>query len=227
MPAVQVSRRNLVQDLSRRYVVFIDGIKVGTVAPYRTAVFEVAPGWHRVWARLPGTGDTALGDVVVNVKTGAVRRVRTTSRLKRVPFTELVRAMVATVLGREPRFAVDFHPRVLLCAWPASDDDRDPPPLPRTTGTGAGHLVAKVDPARRALAERIRNATFAAQRRGYSPRQVDKYLEALASAVEADQAVGPAKVAGGTFTRARLGYDTDGVDRFMNDLQEILSHPEQ
>jgi hypothetical protein len=122
---------------------------------------------------------------------------------------------------------VDFHLRVLLRAWPPSDDDRDPPPLPRSAGSGAGDLVAKVDPARRALAERARNATFAAQPHGYSPGEVDKHLEALASAVEAGQAaVGPAKAAGG-FTRARLGYDADGVERFLDDLQESLSHPEQ
>jgi hypothetical protein len=74
---IWVSRRNLIQDFRRTYVVFIDGNPVGRVAPYRTGRFEVSPGWHRVWARLPKSGVACIGDVVLNVTPGEVRRVRT------------------------------------------------------------------------------------------------------------------------------------------------------
>src|ERR1700722_8826619 len=91
--AISVSRRNLVQDFRRRYVVFIDGAPVGHLAPYRTSRFEVAPGQHRVWARRPDTGDAAEGDVVVNIEPGEICRLSTTSRLRRLPFGELLRAV--------------------------------------------------------------------------------------------------------------------------------------
>lgn len=156
--AIWVSKRNFTQDLSHRYVVFIDGEAVGTVAPYRTGQFEVRPGWHRVWARLPDTGDTAMGDVVINVKPGQVRRVRTTSRLKRLPFRDLLRALGE--VDYSPRFPVKLSPSVLLRPWPTSEDDRNPPPDVARPLTDGIRSTVGADPKSSELADRIRKATF-------------------------------------------------------------------
>jgi DivIVA domain-containing protein len=226
--AIWVSRRNLVQDCSRRYVIFIDEIRVGAVAPYLTGRYDVTPGWHRVWARLPGTGDAAMGDVLINVKPGEVRRVRTTSRLRRLPFPALVRVLGATVWAFFPRgpfrLSTDFTPHVLLRAWPPSDDDRDPPPLPRTAQVDAVGLIAAGNQNASALAKRIRNATFATQVRGYSPRDVDKTLGSLAEALEAGRPIDPAQVTGTDFPRARRGYEVESVERFLKALRENLEN---
>lgn len=222
--AIWVSRRNLVQDLTRRYVVFIDGDDVGRLSAYRTAKFEVSPGWHRVWARLPGTGGAAVGDVVVNVRPGEVRRVRTTTRLKRLPPWEFAKALADTVAPYSPthfRFAVEFSPRVLLRAWSPSELDADPPPsvgLPPSVVAMPGG----VDSTAQALAEWVRNAAFASQSAGYSPRDVDRCLEAVATALDGGSAVDPAELTADGFSKARLGYERAAVDRFLAELRTRL-----
>jgi hypothetical protein len=68
-----------------------------------------------------------LGDVTLNVQPGAVRRVRTTTRLKRLPFGRLLVVLATSVLDRSDGLSVEFSPSILLQPWPASDLDKDPP----------------------------------------------------------------------------------------------------
>ena len=124
---IWVSRRNFVQDLRHRYLVYIDGNVVGELPPYRTGRYEVPSGFHRVWARRTNTPNATLGDVVINVERGKVRRVRTTTRLKRLPFGRLILVLVTSALDRSDGLSVEFSPSILLRAWPASDLDRNPP----------------------------------------------------------------------------------------------------
>ena len=97
---IWVSRRNFVQDLRHRYLVYIDGNVVGELPPYRTGRYQVPAGFHRVWARRTHMPDAILGDVVINVLPGEIRRVRTTSRLKRLPFGRLIVVLVTSALDR-------------------------------------------------------------------------------------------------------------------------------
>ena len=70
-----------------------------------------------------------------------------------------------------------------------------------------------------ALAERIRNATFALQRQGYSVEQVDRRLNALATALEADRPVDPTNLTGTGVRKALHGYDIRAVDQFFEDVR--------
>jgi hypothetical protein len=124
---IWVSRRNFVQDIGHRYLVYIDGTPAGELPPYRTGRYQVAAGFHRVWARRTHSSNVAMGDVVINVQPGEVRRVRTTTRLKRLPFWKLLRALVPDP-GSQGIFNVEFSPGILLRATPPSDLDLNPPP---------------------------------------------------------------------------------------------------
>lgn len=72
---IWVSRRNFVQDFAVRYFVYIDGHVVGELPPYRTGRYEVATGFHRVWAKRRNANPAAVGDVVIKVSPGQVRRL--------------------------------------------------------------------------------------------------------------------------------------------------------
>lgn len=125
---IWVSRRNFVQDLRHRYLVYIDGNVVGELPPYRTGRYQVPPGFHRVWARRTNMPPAVLGDVVINVQPQQVRRVRTTSRLKRLPFGRLVLALVISSLDRSDEgLSVELSPSIQLRAWPGSELDEHPP----------------------------------------------------------------------------------------------------
>ena len=167
-----------------------------------------------------------MGDVVLSVKPGAVRRVRTTSRLKRLSFGELLRALGATAwqfLGREGlKLPVEFTPSVLLRAWPPSEEDRDTPPSVGLPPGAAVHPMGG-DPTSCALADRIRDASFALQSRGYSARDVDRHLAAVATALEAGRTVDPSELTGSGYSRARRGYEVEGVDRFLDEIRDSLA----
>jgi len=126
---IWVSRRNFTQDIAHKYLVYIDGIPVGELSTYRTGRYEVPPGFHRVWARRAPSNPVALGDVVIKVQSGEVRRVKTTSRTRRLPFGQLLLALIKTIGDHSGTgFAVEFSPAILLRATPPSDSDANPPP---------------------------------------------------------------------------------------------------
>jgi hypothetical protein len=123
---IWVSRRNLVQDLTHRYLVYIDGNVVGELPAYRTAKYEVAAGRHRVWARRPDMPPAQLGDILVHVHPNEIRRVRTTSRLKRMSFFRLLWVLATSMIDREGHLSVEFTPSILLRANPGADDGEGP-----------------------------------------------------------------------------------------------------
>jgi hypothetical protein len=122
---IWVSRRNFIQDLTHRYLIYIDGNVVGELSCYRTARYEVPTGFHRVWAKRTNRNPAPVGDVVVNVLPGEVRRIRTTTRLKRVSYGRFLLSLLP--FPRGDRFDLEYDPSVLLRAWPASDIDSGPP----------------------------------------------------------------------------------------------------
>ncbi|MGH9055863.1 MAG: DivIVA domain-containing protein [Acidimicrobiales bacterium] len=212
------------------YDVFVDGEIVGPVKPYRTARFAVSSGPHRVWARLQGTGDAAMGDVVIRVRPGTERRVATTSRLKRIPPWKMLLAVVDTALsnhGSWSGFSVEPIPHVLLRAVPTLPEDSEIQDLDLPKGhkppdhVGPGGAIPTTG-AGSALAERIRGVTFGAMRRGYSPREVDEHFEHLATLVESGSRLSDDQVLHGNFHRAAMGYDPGQVDAFLQELATQL-----
>jgi len=73
---IEVSRRTLIVDLVRPYLVFIDDAPVGRLWARQTRRYTVRPGRHIV--RLCVQASTAdSGDVVVEVAPASLRRLRT------------------------------------------------------------------------------------------------------------------------------------------------------
>ena len=82
---ITVSRRTVVQDVLVPYVVMLDHRPVGRLWGWRTRRFVVPVGRHVVRLRGPRHGSSS--DVVVEVQPSQTIRLRTWSRLRRVPFT--------------------------------------------------------------------------------------------------------------------------------------------
>lgn len=54
--AITIARRTVLQDLVRRYAVFIDDKPVGYLWAFQTGSYEVSPGPHRVRLAMANTG---------------------------------------------------------------------------------------------------------------------------------------------------------------------------
>ena len=65
-----IQRRQIVQDLLRRYTVFIDGVSVGKLATFRTGHYSVAAGRHSVQLRIVRTGNSRSDDLTIAVASG-------------------------------------------------------------------------------------------------------------------------------------------------------------
>ncbi len=52
-------------DRGRKYDILVDGALAGKVAPGGELVFDLAPGFHQVQARLGGTGSPPFGLTVI------------------------------------------------------------------------------------------------------------------------------------------------------------------
>jgi hypothetical protein len=107
----------------------------------------------------------------------------------------------------------------MLRIAPASDEDRDPPPTIWTPTADADGAIGTGDPEKGALAERIRNATFNLQSQGYSIEEIDRRLEALATALEDDRPVDPTNLTGPGVRKALRGYDVRAVDQFFEEVR--------
>jgi hypothetical protein len=77
---ITVKRRTWLQDLVRRYTVFVDGSPVGTLWAFQTGNYQVAPGTHQVRVGIVGTGTASSADVVVGVVAGGTQVLRTGGR---------------------------------------------------------------------------------------------------------------------------------------------------
>jgi hypothetical protein len=74
---IRVERRASLQDLVRRYTVFIDQQPVGRVHAFQKASFPVSVGEHRVQLRIVNTGTSASAEFIVDVRSGETRVLRT------------------------------------------------------------------------------------------------------------------------------------------------------
>jgi len=70
----------MIQDLVRRYTVFIDDKPVGYLWAFQTGRYEVSPGAHRVRLAMPATGTASSDDVTVDVAAGEISALRTRGR---------------------------------------------------------------------------------------------------------------------------------------------------
>jgi hypothetical protein len=57
----------LLQDLIRRYTVFIDGMRVGKLWAFQTGRYQVTPGADQIRLAITGTGRASSDDVDVYV----------------------------------------------------------------------------------------------------------------------------------------------------------------
>lgn len=76
--AIHIQRRQLMQDLLRRYTVYIDGNQVGKLRPFATGRYMVAAGPHCVELRIGVAGYSGSDVLSVDVATAEVRKIRTT-----------------------------------------------------------------------------------------------------------------------------------------------------
>ena len=72
-----IQRRQVMQDLLRRYTVLIDGVSVGKLAAFRTGRYSVAAGRHSVQLRIVRTGNSRSDELTIDVASGETRVVRT------------------------------------------------------------------------------------------------------------------------------------------------------
>lgn len=68
---VTLSRKTVIQDLARRYVVFIDGMRVGRIGPFQTKTFELTPGVHKL--KLEVSLASNSGDIEISIAAGEKR----------------------------------------------------------------------------------------------------------------------------------------------------------
>ena len=73
---ILVERRASLQDLVRRYTVFIDQ-PVGRVHAFQKSSFPVSVGEHRVQLKIVNTGTSASAEFVVDVRADETRVLRT------------------------------------------------------------------------------------------------------------------------------------------------------
>jgi hypothetical protein len=87
-----IVRRQLWQDILRRYTVFIDHIAVGKVAAFQSRRYAVDPGKHTVQLRIVNTGKSRSDEFSIEVVSGQTRVLRT-ARLTLKNFVVLPLAM--------------------------------------------------------------------------------------------------------------------------------------
>jgi len=92
---ITFSRRTVVQDLARRYTVFIDGAAVGHLWPFQTRRYDVATGLHQVRLAMPTTGTASSDDIAVDVASGVTRVLRTHGRGLRKNITLPIATMIS------------------------------------------------------------------------------------------------------------------------------------
>jgi exosome complex RNA-binding protein Rrp4 len=75
--AIRIERRASIQDLVRRYTVFIDEQVVGRISAFQKRSFPVDIGQHRVQLKIVNTGTSASTAFDVDVRAGETRILRT------------------------------------------------------------------------------------------------------------------------------------------------------
>jgi DivIVA domain-containing protein len=218
---IVVSRRNVIQDAVRRYSVFIDDERVGTLSAWRTGFFEVSPGHHVVRLRID-SGYSSSDDVLVDVAVGNVEHLRTWARVRRLPLSwkGIVTFLVNPngyglgVAEWDP-FGLWGNPR----PWIMLGRDR-PVPGPRRFDDEpeAGSQESHSSP----LVRFIDETTFALERHGYRIDDVDRFIGKVRVRIEAGEAPSAQDLAV-TFETTYRGYEKAQVDVFMDSLRTNLA----
>jgi hypothetical protein len=217
--AMCVARRNAWQDALVRYSVLIDGEVVGTLWPWRTGRYPTAPGRHVV--RLRGGGRGSSADVVVNVRAGGTEKLRTWSRVRRLPFswkgilTFLLNPFGDGLPVMFDAFGLWENPRpwIVLGGQP-------PQPGPVrfdavfTELYGSQNTADGTEPVM-GIVSQIDGVTFGLQKGGYAVSDVDDRLQRLRMKAQGGQPISSEDFTTAVFRSARRGYDRRTVDAFL------------
>lgn len=219
---IAISRRNVIQDAVRRYSVFIDDERVGTLSAWRTGFFEVLPGHHVVRLRID-SGYSSSDDVPVDVAAGHIEHLRTWARVRRLPLswkgmlTFLVNPNgYGLGVGEWDPFGLWGNPR----PWIVLGRDK-PVPGPRRFDAGAHDPISQ-EPHSNPLIRFIDETTFSLARHGYRIDDVDRFIEKLRLRMVAGDAPSAQDLAV-TFETAYRGYEKAQVDVFMDSLRTNLA----
>jgi hypothetical protein len=118
---IVIKRRTWIQDLVRKYTVFLDGSPVDKLWAFQTGKYQVTPGTHRIRLGIIGTGTASSADVDVNVGPGDTVVLRTTGRgaanILKLPFA-LPAGAAAQMSGRPIKSRYYQGPWIVLNVEP-------------------------------------------------------------------------------------------------------------
>jgi hypothetical protein len=116
---IRIIRRTIIQDLVRRYTVFIDDEPVGHLLAFQTGRYDVSAGPHRVRLAMPTTGTASSDDVLVDVPAGVVRSLRTRGRgLMSLLTLPIATAMAIRDRSRNQPFETRWYKRPWIILTP-------------------------------------------------------------------------------------------------------------
>jgi hypothetical protein len=111
----------------------------------------------------------------------------------------------------------------MLRVWPPSSDDENPPSdLIEPQATSEASRVAPGTQGA-SLASWIRGSVFTDRLRGYSTRDVDRDLAAIADALEAGDSIDPATLTDRQYPKSLRGYDVEAIRAFLDELRKKLT----
>lgn len=220
---IEIARRTALQDVARRYTVLIDDQPVGTISLWGTRSFEVIPGHHVVRLRA-GTGQSSSGDVPVEVQARQVARLRTWSRLRRLPFS--IKGIVTFFINPSgyglgtwewDPFGLWGNPR----PWIILSREK-PHPGPRRFDADETAPTSDRHPSVQSpLLRLLEDAEFDLDRHGYRADDVDRFIAKLRLCVESGVAIGASDL-DVTFDTGHRGYSQAQVDVFIEAVKDNL-----
>jgi hypothetical protein len=228
---ITVSRRTVVQDALFPYVVMVDHRPAGHLWDWRTRRFVVPVGQHVV--RLRGRRKGFSSDVVVEVQTGQTVRLRTWSRLRRLPFTwRGVLTFLLNPTGHGYRYPFPFEldpfglwgnprPWIVLGERPPS-----PGPVRFDSSYSDGSKSRALSATEAAIIELVGAVTFKAERNGCNPEDVDHLLRALTIRAQRGDPISVAHITDYELRLAKRGYDRHEVEQLLRRLCQQIEQSE-
>lgn len=228
---ITVSRRTVVQDALVPYVVMVDNRPAGRLWGWRTRRFVVPGGRHVV--RLRGSRNGFSSDVVVEVQPGQTVRLRTWSRLRRLPFTwRGVLTFLVNPTGHGYWYTLSFEvdpfglwgnprPWIVLGQRPPR-----PGPVRFDSSYGDGSSSRPLSDTEAAIIELVGAVTFKAERNGYNPEDVDHLLRALTIRAQRGDPISVAHITDYELRLAKRGYDRHEVEQLLRRLRQQVAQSE-
>ena len=193
--AIEVSRRNLITGLASSFTVFIDGVIVGTLRPFETGRYVVAPGRHRLNVRIGKRTMPTKAQAEFDIAAGEIKIFRTRGRRVLLTWGLLT-------------WSPDFESGPLINLKPSTSS---------SSGEGAPIVADPSDDASPAMnPSDIRKTSFRRVLKGYDIQEVQSFLGDLARRIE--QGGGNRPPSEVTFRLVRNGYDAEEVDAYLDSL---------